>query len=250
MLLKKKNVSNSVDISDQYHLCTDCRALNTSLQNSGWPTPSIDECLDATHDSRYFPSIDFNSGYQQIPCSTPAKSALVFSPGYGFKQWTWSVMPQGVKPASEVFQRTMIKTFKNHKHCILPLNDIIIKGRDNTRTILNDIIIKGRDNTRTILNDIIIKGRDNTRTILNDIIIKGRDNTRTILNDIIIKGRDNTRTILNDIIIKGKYNTRTILNDIIIKGRDNTRTIPNDIIIKGRDNTRTILNDIIIKGRG
>ena len=49
MLVKKKNVYNSVDISDQYHLCTDYQALNASLQNSGWPTP-IDECLDPTHD--------------------------------------------------------------------------------------------------------------------------------------------------------------------------------------------------------
>ena len=39
-------------------------------------------------------------------------------------------MPQGIKPASSKFQQTMVKTFANHQHCILPpfYDDIIIKG--------------------------------------------------------------------------------------------------------------------------
>ena len=147
VLVKKKNVSNSEEVSDQYRICTDYRVLNSLLPKSGWPTPSVEECLDATHGSRYFSSIDFNSGYHQIPCSSRAKSALAFSPGFGFKQWTWCTMPPGVKPASGVFQRAMSKTFDGHESCILPpfYDDVIIKSSDfsshlcNARTILEDV---------------------------------------------------------------------------------------------------------------
>ena len=118
VLVAKKNASNASDVTDQYRLCTDYRALNKHLESPGWPSPSVQQCLDATSDSTIFSSIDFNSGYHQIPCSDRAKQALAFSPGYGFPQLTWNRMPQGAKPSSHVFQRTMSYTFKNHEECI------------------------------------------------------------------------------------------------------------------------------------
>ena len=90
------------------------------LTSPGWPSPSLQQCLDATTGSTIFSSIDFISGYHQIPCTQQAKQALAFSPGFGFPQLTWSRMPQGVKPASQVFQKTMSHTFKDHEDCILP----------------------------------------------------------------------------------------------------------------------------------
>ena len=78
VLVKKKNPANSSDITDQYRLCTDYRALNNKLINSAWPSPSIEECLDSIGNSNMFSAIDFNMGYHQIPCSDRAKQALVF----------------------------------------------------------------------------------------------------------------------------------------------------------------------------
>ena len=60
---------------------------------------------------KFHSSIDFNSGYHQIPCSVRAKEALAFSPGFGFPQYTWKVMPQGITTESHCFQRTMKMTF-------------------------------------------------------------------------------------------------------------------------------------------
>ena len=120
LLVKKKNISNSEDISDQYRICTDYRRLNQEIVNTAWPSPSIDDCLEATKGTSLFSSLDFNSGYNQIPCTQRAKEALAFSPGYGFSQYTWTVMPPGVKNASGTFQKTMCKTFKGSEKCILP----------------------------------------------------------------------------------------------------------------------------------
>ena len=120
VLVEKKNVANSAELTDKYRLCVDFRRLNEALEDSGWPAPSIEHCLDAAVGSMYLSSLDFNSGYHQIPCTTEAKQALAFSPGYGFCQYTWNVMPQGIKPASNYFQRSMEKTFSGLEQCILP----------------------------------------------------------------------------------------------------------------------------------
>ena len=117
VLIEKKNAADSADITDRYRLCVDYRSLNSAISDSGWPTPSIEHCLDAAAGGKYLSAIDFNSGYHQIPCTDRAKEALAFSPGYGFPQYTWHVMPQGVKPASHCFQRMIKKNFCNLEHC-------------------------------------------------------------------------------------------------------------------------------------
>ena len=147
VLIAKKNLPDSEDVTDKYRLCTDYRMLNNSIVSSGWPSPSLDDCLDAVGDANMFSSIDFNMGYFQIPCTERAKQVLAFSPGYGFQQYTWSVMPQGVKTASACFQQAMSKTFRGHEQYILPpfYDDVTIKSKGfrehikNVKIILDDI---------------------------------------------------------------------------------------------------------------
>ena len=93
------------------------------------------------------PSISIQDITRFLAVRGPNKHCLAFSPGYGFKQLTWSVMPQGIKPASGSFQRTMSKTFNGNEHRILPpfYDDIIIKGNtfsehiDNVQVILQAV---------------------------------------------------------------------------------------------------------------
>ena len=139
VLVAKKNVSNSCDVTDRFRLVVDYRFLNPAIQDSGWPSPSLQQCLDSVRGSQYVSSIDFNSGYHQIPCADRIKPIIAFSPGYGFGQWTWNVMPQGIKPASSLFQRTMEQTFSDLSDCILPpfYDDVVIKGLDFTDHLSN-----------------------------------------------------------------------------------------------------------------
>eukprot|EP00795_Rhopilema_esculentum_P009397 gene9397-biopygen10865 len=139
VLVAKKNVSNSCDVTDRFRLVVDYRFLNPAIKDSGWPSPSLQQCLDSVRGSQYVSSIDFNSGYHQIPCADRIKPIIAFSPGYGFGQWTWNVMPQGIKPASSLFQRTMEQTFSDLSDCILPpfYDDVVIKGLDFTDHLSN-----------------------------------------------------------------------------------------------------------------
>ena len=130
VLIEKKNVAESAHVTDRYQLCVDYRFLNKALPDSGWPSPSLQQCLDTASGSKYLSALDFNSGYHQIPCTERAKYAIAFSPGYGFGQWTWNVMPQGIKPASHAYQRTMDKIFFDMSDSVLPpfFDDVTVKG--------------------------------------------------------------------------------------------------------------------------
>jgi hypothetical protein len=145
VLVEKKNVGESV--TDRYRLVVDYRALNPLIADSAWPAPSVDHCLDAAAGSVLLSKLDFNNGYYQIPCTDSAKRALAFSPGIGFKQYTFNGMPMGAKSSASVFQQTMEKTFQGLEDCILPpyYDDINVKGRSfeihlkNVRQVLQRI---------------------------------------------------------------------------------------------------------------
>ena len=46
VLIEKRNVTDSADITDRYRLFVDYRSLNSAISDSGWPTLSIEHCLD------------------------------------------------------------------------------------------------------------------------------------------------------------------------------------------------------------
>ena len=147
LLVSKKNVSACFHVTDRYRLVVDYRFLNNAIKDSGWPTPSLEQGLDAASGSNFVSSIDFNSGYHQIPCAEDCKPILAFSPGYGFGMWTWKFVPQGIKPASSHFQRIMEEKFSDLTDCFLSpfYDDIVIKGStfndhlSNVRKVLTRI---------------------------------------------------------------------------------------------------------------
>ena len=59
-------MADSENVSDKYRLCVDYRSLNAKLDNSGWPTPSLEHCLDAAVNAKFLSAIDFNSGYNSM----------------------------------------------------------------------------------------------------------------------------------------------------------------------------------------
>ena len=89
VFLAKKNFAESAEITDKCRLCVDYCSLNGKLDNFGLPTPFIEHCLDSAINVQFLSSIDFDSGYFQIPCSPRTKEAFAFCPSYGFRQDTW-----------------------------------------------------------------------------------------------------------------------------------------------------------------
>ena len=102
--IQNKNVAASSQVADKYRLCTDYHFLNNVLPDSGLPAPFAITVLRCCPWLCSLSAINFSSGDHQIPCTDRAKHTIAFSPGYGFGQWTWNVMPQGIKPVSHTFQ--------------------------------------------------------------------------------------------------------------------------------------------------
>ena len=176
VLVEKKNVADSADVTDRYRLCVDYRSLNAKLEGSGWPTPSLEHCLDAAADAEFLSAIDFNSGYHQIPCTQRAKEALAFSPGYGFPQYTWNVMPQGSKHAGGCFQRTMEMTYDGCEEKMLPpfYDDVTIKSKSFTEHLSNvDFILKRTKDAGFTLNALKCAFFQTELSYLGHIIGKG-----------------------------------------------------------------------------
>ena len=57
LLVEIKNVSNSCQLTDRYHLVVDSRFLGNVIKDSRWPAPSFQRCLDSTVTSQYIFSI-------------------------------------------------------------------------------------------------------------------------------------------------------------------------------------------------
>jgi len=65
----------------------------------------ISEILDTLGNSKYFSTIDYASGFLQIPVKQEDRHKTVFSAAYG--HYEYKIMPMGLKGAPSTFQRLM-----------------------------------------------------------------------------------------------------------------------------------------------
>jgi Reverse transcriptase (RNA-dependent DNA polymerase) len=109
--------------------CIDYRRLNTVTVRDSYPLPRMDECIDSLGDARVFSTLDFNSGYWQIPVSPKDKEKTIFTSHEGLFQFFR--MPFGMWNAPATFQRFVDITLAGltWKVCLVYLDDIIVHSR-------------------------------------------------------------------------------------------------------------------------
>jgi len=67
--------------------CVDYRKVNSVSKFDAYPMPWVDDLLDRLGTSRFFPTLDLNKGYWQIPFSPESKEKSAFSTPYGLYQF-------------------------------------------------------------------------------------------------------------------------------------------------------------------
>ena len=108
-----------------YRLCVDYRRLNEHVKSDAYGLPNMEAMLDDLSNKSIFTTIDLLSGFWQIPVDPETQDILAFSTPFG--QYTWQVMPFGIKTAPACFQRMMDKVLK--------------KGDDEDSAYLDDVMV-------------------------------------------------------------------------------------------------------------
>ena len=106
--------------------CIDYRRLNAVTHKDSYPLPRIDDSLDALRGSKWFSTLDLQSGFWQVQMkeSDAEKTAFVTSGGL----YQFCVMPFGLCNAPATFQRLMecVLSGLNFEICLLYIDDIIV----------------------------------------------------------------------------------------------------------------------------
>ena len=118
LLVKKANGS--------LRFCIDYRRLNDITIKDGYRLPRIDDALDLMAHSNYFTSLDFATGYFQVPLAETDKEKTAFATRKGI--FEWNVMPMGLCNAPATFQRIMdvVLSGLTWGACLCYIDDIII----------------------------------------------------------------------------------------------------------------------------
>ena len=105
--------------------CTDFRKLSLISKKLSWPLPVIDHLLAVLGKADFFTTLDFRSGYWQIPIDENDKEKTAFTCHKGL--YKYNVMPFGLANAPGIFQELMSIILQDLGNFAMAfLDDIII----------------------------------------------------------------------------------------------------------------------------
>ena len=109
--------------------CIDFRKVNLVTKKDAYPLPRIEETLNALGGSKYFTTLDLQSGYWQVPFDEASKEITAFSTRKG--HFEFNVLPFGLSNAAPTFQRLMdyVLSSLHWSQCLVYLDDVIIFSR-------------------------------------------------------------------------------------------------------------------------
>ena len=122
VLVGKKNGS--------LRFCVDYRRLNMKTVTDVYPLPRVADCIDLLGDARVFSTLDFNSGYWQIPVDHGDQDKTTFTTHCG--TYRYKRIPFGLKNAPATFQRALeiILSCVRSEICLMYLDDVIVFSKD------------------------------------------------------------------------------------------------------------------------
>ncbi|CAF3616491.1 unnamed protein product, partial [Rotaria socialis] len=136
VLVKKKDGT--------HRFCVDFTKLNAIAIRDHFPLPRIDDIFDQLSDSHFFTTLDFKSGYFQVPLDKRDRSKTAFSTRDSRYQFT--VLPQGITNGPPTFQRIVNNILGNSrwKYSLVYLDDVIIYSSSFNEHLehLDDILIR------------------------------------------------------------------------------------------------------------
>ena len=119
-----KWVSNPIPVDKKQgtiRVCTDFRDLNKACPKDNYPTPFIDQIIDACAGSELFSFMDGFSGYNQIQIKPEDQHKTACICPWG--TFAYKKIPFGLKNVGETFNRAMNFAFHDIKAIVEPYLD-------------------------------------------------------------------------------------------------------------------------------
>ena len=120
----------------EIRLVIDFWLLNEHLERSEYPLPTIQDTLQSLMGFDWIANIDLNMGYMAMRLDEASRKTLRIITQY--EVFKCLVPPQGIKPATNIFQGQMASLFYNSpKHLPVYLDDILnpTKGTFDTHLV-------------------------------------------------------------------------------------------------------------------
>jgi len=116
---------------------TDFRGLNKCLVQKPDPIPKISDIFQGMEKFRWAKTIDLNMGYYSMPLDDDTKKLCVISLPWGLFQY--EVLPQGIKPATDIFQQCMYAFYHDMSNVDTFLDNTMILGYDTFTVHLSNV---------------------------------------------------------------------------------------------------------------
>jgi hypothetical protein len=135
LLVKKKDGT--------IRFCVDLRFVNDITIKDKFPIPSIEQTRDYLNGAKYFSTLDFISGYWQIPIREKDRHKTAFTTQNGHYQF--KRMAFGFTNAPPTFQRIMTKILRKviGKFALVYLDDVIIFSKTEDEHLMHIGIVFG-----------------------------------------------------------------------------------------------------------
>ena len=118
VLVKKKDST--------WRFCVDYRKVNEVTVKDSYPLPRIDDSSDTLSGSKWFSTLDLQSGYWQVEMVEEDKEKTAFATGIGL--FHFHAMPFGLCNSPATFERLMERVLSglHWQICLVFLDDIIV----------------------------------------------------------------------------------------------------------------------------
>ncbi|CAI6375162.1 unnamed protein product [Macrosiphum euphorbiae] len=123
---------------NSYRLVVSYKELNNIIESDQYPLPRTIDLFRSLEGSKFFTTLDLNSGFFQIPVREQDQYMLAFTTVHGLM--TFTRLPQGFKNSSAIFQRELNKAFSDYlyKSVIIFIDDLATFG-ENFETALHNL---------------------------------------------------------------------------------------------------------------
>jgi hypothetical protein len=116
----------SADGTPKFRFCVDFRALHSVTKYDTYPIPVFDEVTASLHVSKYFKTIDCQSGFWQVPIKEEHRERTGFTVPSGHYEFT--PLPFGLSNSPSNIQRLIDIVLRNliGTHCWVFIDDLIV----------------------------------------------------------------------------------------------------------------------------